>query len=406
MLGPVIGGVLIGLFNWSSVFWVNVPIGVVGFVMAIIGVSESRDPAARHLDPTGIVLSAAGLFGVTFGFIEAANRAFRHRWCTGRSWRRGALLAVFVWWEHRCASPMAPPALLRDRGFRTSCSVYFLAYLALASVMFFVTLLFQDVKGWSALHTGLSWLIMNVPFIVMAQLSGRAHAGSRAAAWSWPAVSSPQGACSSSASSPRRRLSCWPARAMCFSAPATARWCRGSPVSPCGPSPWEPGVAAGILNASRQVGTSVGLGFVGFLGVRAASSTLDLEHCAAARGFAAGQPAALTQSVTSGDVAAVTAQLGPHAGQAATSAFVHGYSVAITVCALALRRGDGRHLRRPVATAQGGGCRRRLAGDLLTPPAWQQVRAKDARLPGPPTEGTTVMIRLSVLYPDGEGRDL
>jgi MFS transporter, DHA2 family, methylenomycin A resistance protein len=335
-LGPVIGGVLIGLFNWSSVFWVNVPIGIVGFVVAIVGVSESRDPAARHLDPTGIVLSAAGLFGVTFGFIEAANHAFASPVVYGPILAGAALLAVFVWWEHRCASPMAPPALLRDRGFRTSCSVYFLAYLALASVMFFVTLLFQDVKGWSALHTGLSWLLMNGPFIVMAQLSGRVQrrfsSGRVVVAGCLVAAGGVFILSFITTSTPFVLLG---AGYVLLGAGygtlvpgITGVAMRTVPVG-------SSGVAAGILNTSRQVGTSVGLGFVGFLGVRAASATWA-SSIAQLPGSSQRAASGLTQSVTSGDVAAVTAKLGRHAGQAATSAFVHGYSVALTVCALAL----------------------------------------------------------------------
>jgi hypothetical protein len=95
------------------------------------------------------------------------------------------------------------------------------------------------------------------------------------------------------------------------------------------------GVAAGILNASRQVGTSVGLGFVGFLGVRAATNrwAASVAHLPSGSQHTA---TGLTQDVSSGDVAAVTTQLGARAGQSATAAFLHGYAVAITVCALAL----------------------------------------------------------------------
>ncbi len=335
-LGPVIGGVLIGLFDWSSVFWVNVPIGVVGFIMAIIGVSESRDPSARRLDPAGIVLSAGGLFAVTFGFIEAAGRAFSSPAVLGPIVAGVALLAVFVWWEHRCHSPMAPPALLRDSGFRTSCSVYFLSYLALASVMFFVTLLFQDIKGWSALHTGLTWLTMNVPFIVMAQLSGRAQ--QRFTASRVVIAGCLVGAAGV-------LLLSFVTTSTSFALAGAGYVLLGAGYGtlvpgitsvamrtvPVGTS----GVAAGILNASRQVGTSVGLGFVGFLGVRAATNrwTASIAHLPAGSQHTA---TGLTQNVSSGDVAAVTAQLGAPAGQSATAAFLHGYAVAITVCALAL----------------------------------------------------------------------
>ena len=355
-LGPVLGGILIGFSDWSSVFWVNVPVGVVGFVVALGGVSESRDPVARRLDVAGIVLSATGLFAVTFGFIEAADRAFASPIVYGPIAAGVVLLAAFVRWERRCTSPMAPPALLHDRGFRTSCAVYFLAYLALASVMFFVTLLFQDVKGWSALRTGVSWLLMNIPFIVMAQLSGRLQQRFRSG-------SVVVAGCLVAAAG---------VALLGFVTTSTSFWLAtaGYVLLGAGYGTLVPGitnvamrtvptgtsgVAAGILNASRQVGTSVGLGFVGFLGVRAASNAwaASVSHLPASAQAGATN---LTQSVSSGEVGTVTSALGAQAGRQATDAFLHGYGVAIAACALALLVAAGSAyagLRRRRVTAHG-----------------------------------------------------
>jgi EmrB/QacA subfamily drug resistance transporter len=335
-LGPVLGGILIGFSDWSSVFWVNVPIGVVAVVVALVGVSESKDPVSRRLDATGILLSAAGLFGVTFGFIEAAGRAFSSPVVYGPIAAGAVLLGAFVWWEHRCPSPMSPPTLLRDRGFRTSCAVYFLAYVALTSVMFFVTLFFQDVKGWSALRTGLSWLLMNGPFIVMAQLSGRIHrrftsgpvviAGCTVAAAGVYVLSQ----VTTSTSFALATLG-YVLLGAGYGTLVPGITNVAMRTVPTGTS----GVAAGILNASRQVGTSVGLGFVGFLGVRAAGRAwgASVPTLPAADQH---QATSLTPSVTGGDVGTVTKELGQSAGQLATAAFVHGYAVAITASALAL----------------------------------------------------------------------
>jgi DHA2 family methylenomycin A resistance protein-like MFS transporter len=335
-LGPVIGGILISFSDWSSVFWVNVPIGLIAVVVTLVGVDESRDPAARRLDAAGIVLSAAGLFGVTLVFIEAAERSFSSPAVYGPVASGTVVLLGFVWWEHRCASPMAPPALLRDRAFRTSCAVYFMAYLALASVMFFVTLLFQDVKGWSALHTGLSWLLMNVPFMAMAQISGRVQRRFS---------SGPVVVVGCLVAAVGVYLLSVVTTSTPFALAAFGYVLLGAGYGtlvpgitnvamrtvPTGTS----GVAAGILNASRQVGTSVGLGFVGFLGVRATSSA----WAATARRLPAGDQhtaSGLTQSVSSGEVGRVTSQLGTEAGQLAADSFLHGYRVAVVVCAVAL----------------------------------------------------------------------
>ena len=69
--GPVVGGILVELFSWSAVFWVNVPVGIIGLVLVITGVRESRNPNARRLDLPGAVLVATGLCVLTFAIVES-----------------------------------------------------------------------------------------------------------------------------------------------------------------------------------------------------------------------------------------------------------------------------------------------------------------------------------------------
>ena len=76
-VGPVAGGMLLTFFGWASVFWVNVPIAVVGIVGTAAVVRESRNPRSRRLDRPGLLLSAAGLVAVTLGLIESAGHPWR-----------------------------------------------------------------------------------------------------------------------------------------------------------------------------------------------------------------------------------------------------------------------------------------------------------------------------------------
>ena len=73
--GPVVGGILVELFSWSAVFWVNVPIGIIGLVLVSTGVRESRNPHARKLDLGGAVLVASGLCVLTFAIIDPSTSA-------------------------------------------------------------------------------------------------------------------------------------------------------------------------------------------------------------------------------------------------------------------------------------------------------------------------------------------
>ena len=89
---------------------------------------------------------------------------------------------------------MVPPALLRTRSFGRACTVYLLAYLAFSGFIYYVTLFFQNIDGWSALRTGLSWLFFCIPYFAVAQLGRWVTAGGSFGCW-MGLPSSPPRAC-------------------------------------------------------------------------------------------------------------------------------------------------------------------------------------------------------------------
>ena len=335
-LGPVIGGLLLARFDWSAIFWVNVPVGVGAIVLTLVAVGESSDPVHRPLDVPGVVLSVAGLLGVTLGLIEAAG----HPWGSAPVMvplvSGAVLLVAFAVVERRSTHPMAPPALMADRRFSASCGVYLLAYLALASVMFFVTLLYQDVLGWSAMRTGLSWLCMNIPFLVLAQFSGRIHRHLPS-----PVVVGIGG----SLAAVGVALLAGVDTTTPFVLAAAGYALLGSGYGMLTPSvataamrtvpQGASGVASGILNASRQVGTSVGLAVIGSLGVHAGVAAWS-AHVAGLPPAARPGALALGSAVASGNVGAAGRALGTSAVTPAAAAFVHGYRVALVLSAVAV----------------------------------------------------------------------
>src|SRR6202167_470917 len=246
------------------------------------------------------------------------------------------LLAWFAWWEHRAPFPMIPSAVVKLRAFTTSCGIYLLSYAGLTGVYFYLTLLYQDVDGWTALRTGLSWLFMNIPFLVMAQSAG------------WlsrrlPARAITGGGCLVTA-----------AGILTFStltaASPFALAVTGYVLFGAGTGLWIPGVAtvamrdvplglsgtaSGVFNASRQVGTSIGLAILGAIGTQAATSAWT-SHAAhlpgAARQAAIGQ----ARNVASACISSVTTALGPGHRAAAEQAFTHGYHVAVLTAGLCL----------------------------------------------------------------------
>lgn len=330
-VGPVVGGILLSFFGWSSVFWVNVPFAAVAITLTLIAVPESRNPVSHRLDLPGVATSALGLVGITLGLVEASSHPWTSAPVLGPLVIGAALLVCFALWERCTAHPMIPPALLGARSFVSASGVYLISYAAFAGFMFYVTLLYQDINGWSALRTGLSWLFMNAPFLLMAQLTGRIDrrqppsrvvgAGCVAAAIGVFALSR------ADATSP-------------FVLTAVGYVLAGAGFGvivpgvthvamrdvPAGVS----GAASGVVNASRQVGTSVGLAVLGSIGVTAATSTWHTT----VRRFPATIQAAATdqaQNVAGAHISAVTNALGPAYRHAVAQSFVHGYHLAVGI---------------------------------------------------------------------------
>jgi MFS transporter, DHA2 family, methylenomycin A resistance protein len=172
-LGPVLGGVLIEVFDWSAIFWVNVPIGLIGLLVTLARVRESRDPHARRLDLGGAALVSGALFCLTLGLVETDDHAWTSVFTLALLGAAVVLGAGFLAFEARHHDPMLPLDFFRRRTFTVANADYALMYAALAGALFFVSLYFQNVKGFSALETGVSWLTMNVPFLLVSPFAGR-----------------------------------------------------------------------------------------------------------------------------------------------------------------------------------------------------------------------------------------
>src|SRR6478609_6411702 len=110
-------------------------------------VRESRNRGSRRLDWRGAAASALGLVSVTLGLTQAASRPWGSPLVAGPLLAGVVLLAGFALWERRSAHPMVPPALLAARSFVSASAVYLISYTAFSGVVFYVTLLYQDING-------------------------------------------------------------------------------------------------------------------------------------------------------------------------------------------------------------------------------------------------------------------
>ncbi len=170
-LGPVLGGLLLehpNWFNWltgndwGSVFFINVPIVIVGIVGIVMLVPETKNPRPGKLDPIGLVLSVVGLFLVVYGIQNASSVG----WAAPSTWgiaAVGALILVgFIYYEAKSTHPSIDLSLFRIRSFSVPLTGVSLAFAAMQGTLLFLTFYYQIVRGWSPLQAGL----LVLPFAV------------------------------------------------------------------------------------------------------------------------------------------------------------------------------------------------------------------------------------------------
>jgi EmrB/QacA subfamily drug resistance transporter len=170
--GIVLGGLVIDGIGWRSVFFVNVPFGAAVILAAPFLLTESRVRVAgkRSFDVTGALLGTGGLLLLVFALVRTQVIGWGSLAVTGSLLAGVALLAAFIFVEARAPQPLVPLRLFRTRGLRTATLALALnggAFLA----MFFLTAIFlQQVRGQSALQTGLQLLPMGVAAVIAAIL--------------------------------------------------------------------------------------------------------------------------------------------------------------------------------------------------------------------------------------------
>jgi EmrB/QacA subfamily drug resistance transporter len=172
-LGPILGGYLLQHFWWGSVFLVNIPLVVVAVLAAAVLVPESRGDLAPRVDVGGVVLSSAGLVGVTYGVIAAGEQHWTATSAVVALAAGAALLAAFVVWEQRCRYPLVDLGLFRSSRFAWGVSFVTLIGFSMFGLMFFLPLYFQAVQGSDTLRAGLKLLPMIAGVFVGTGVAGR-----------------------------------------------------------------------------------------------------------------------------------------------------------------------------------------------------------------------------------------
>jgi len=270
-IGPVVGGVLTEHLGWRSIFWVNVPIGLVAMALTWRFVPNSRAAAPRRLDPVGQVLVILTLVGLIYALIEGPGRGWDSPDVIAGFVLAAVALPVLIAVESRLSEPLIELRLFRRGPFLAAVGVAVMALAAFAAFLFVMTLYLQDGRGYSPVQAGLILLPLAVAVMVSAPLSGRlvARYGPRPSLCIAGAGTAAGAALllTLSATTPlpviQVALLVFGIGAGMVNAPVTTTAVSGMPAD-------RSGVAAATATTSRQVGQAIGVAVGGSLVASAA----------------------------------------------------------------------------------------------------------------------------------------
>ena len=171
--GVLLGGVLTDALSWEWIFFVNLPVGVVGFALAPLLLEESRDARVKKFDLPGAVLVTGGLSTLVYAITEAGQEGWLAAETLALFAAAVVLLVAFVAWEQRYPDPLMRFGILRTRTVSGANVAGFIMGTAMFSMFLMLTLYMQQVLGYSAMKTGVAYLAVAGTAIVWSAVAGQ-----------------------------------------------------------------------------------------------------------------------------------------------------------------------------------------------------------------------------------------
>jgi EmrB/QacA subfamily drug resistance transporter len=264
-IGPLVGGLITEHIGWNWIFYVNVPVGITGLVAGRLLIPESKDTShEQRLDLPGLLTSGIGLFALVYALIEANNRGWTSPLILGLFALAAAAGVAFVLLELHQRLPMFDVTLFANPTFAGANTVALLVSLAMFGVFFFISLYMQGILGYSAVQAGAAFLPLTLLIVIVAPLAGKAsdRIGSRWLITTGMALLAVQLFYFSGLGVEETYWALLPGMFLggigmaLVMTPSAAAAVRALPVD-------KSGVGSAVLNASRQVGGSVGIALMG-----------------------------------------------------------------------------------------------------------------------------------------------
>ena len=174
VIGVLLGGVLTQALGWEAVFFVNVPLVAIALVLAfaLIPPDRQRD-RSRRFDLPGALSATLGITLIVFALVQGPSLGWGSAAVIASAVAGVLSLTAFALIERRGRDPLMPPRLLANRNLSTAVAIAFLFWATFGSVLYFLTLYFQDVHGYDALDTGLAFLLPTSVVVASSALAGR-----------------------------------------------------------------------------------------------------------------------------------------------------------------------------------------------------------------------------------------
>jgi EmrB/QacA subfamily drug resistance transporter len=174
VIGVLLGGVLTEGLGWESVFFVNVPMVTVAVALAFALIPRDRArEAGRSFDLPGALSATLGVTLLVFALVQGPKEGWGSFGIVASLLAGGVLLAAFVAIEARSPDPLVPVRLVRNRNLATGAAIAFLFMATFGSVLYFLSLYFQDVHGYDPLQTGVAFLLPTALVVSGSVLAGQ-----------------------------------------------------------------------------------------------------------------------------------------------------------------------------------------------------------------------------------------
>lgn len=262
--GPILGGILVDSIGWRSIFWINVPIGIVVLLLAARFVPELKAPHPRRFDPIGQVFVIALLGLLIYGIIEVPSHGWNSFEILGCLIGAAVFLAGLIGYERVRAEPLIDIRFFRSVPFSGATVIAVCGFLALGGFMILNTFYLQDIQHFSPLQAGVAFLPMAVLMAIFSPISGRVvgRYGPRGPLLIGGVAIAIAGVLAAIPHSNPSTISLFASYALIGSG---IGWIGASITNTAlsGMPRYQAGVAAGIASTMRQLGQALGVAIIG-----------------------------------------------------------------------------------------------------------------------------------------------